>query len=86
MPSESASSQEIRDYPGGYHIDRKGAGRQFDSDFLEFFSRCHGSLPLIIYGPIVVYLGYLTFTRTDISVAAALGLVAAGVFIWTFAE
>lgn len=86
MPSESASSQEIRDYPGGYHIDRKGAGRQFDSDFLEFFSRCHGSLPLIIYGPIVAYLGYLTFTRTDISVAAALGLVAAGVFIWTFAE
>ena len=46
-----ATSNEITDYPGGYEIDRKGGGRQFDSDLLEFFSRCHGSVPLIIYDP-----------------------------------
>jgi sterol desaturase/sphingolipid hydroxylase (fatty acid hydroxylase superfamily) len=78
--------EDLRDYPGGYAIDRRGAGRQFENDFLEFFSRCHGSVPLIVYVPMIVWLFWLTATRTDLSLLAALGLTLAGVFVWTLAE
>src|SRR5690606_32550081 len=86
MQPESASSEELHDYPGGYAIDRRGAGRQFQSDFLEFFARCHGSVPLFVYVPLILWMFWLTATRTDLSFAAAAGLTLAGVLVWTFAE
>lgn len=73
-------------YVGDYSIERKGTGRQFESNFLEFFSRCHGSVPLIIYGPMVLWIFWLTATRTELGLFPAIGLTAAGVFIWTFSE
>ncbi|EDM75548.1 fatty acid hydroxylase [Plesiocystis pacifica SIR-1] len=82
----SAPSPDLSDYPGGYTINRKGAGRQFDNDFLEAFSRCHGSIPLIIYAPVVGWLFYRTATTTELGVAATVGLTLAGIFVWTLAE
>ncbi|MCA9701890.1 MAG: hypothetical protein KC431_30495, partial [Myxococcales bacterium] len=85
MHTDSASD-EIRDYPGGYEIDRKGAGRQFESDFFEFFSRCHGSVPLIIYGPVILVIFWLAATQTELGLGAIAGLTLAGLFVWTLAE
>lgn len=86
MGREQGITDEIRDYPGGYRIDKRGAGRQFDNDFLEFFSRCHGSVPLLIYGPIIAWVLWLAASRTPLGFLAIVGLVAVGVFAWTFAE
>ncbi|NVB42281.1 sterol desaturase family protein [Pseudenhygromyxa sp. WMMC2535] len=70
----------------GYEIHRKGSSRYFESDFFEFFSRCHGSVPLLVYGPIVLWVLYLSATSTSLSAGAIVGLVFLGVFVWSFAE
>ena len=86
MQPKPVSSEDLDDYPGGYSIDRRGAGRQFENDFLESFSRCHGSVPLFIYVPLIAWMFWLTGTQTELSFASALGVTLAGLFVWTLAE
>ena len=35
------------------------SAKMFDSDFMEFFTHIHPSLPLVIYVPVVAYSLYL---------------------------
>ncbi len=69
----------------GRTIHVTGSGRQFKSDFLEKFSKCHGLVPLFIYAPLVFWLVWLSLHR-GLSVGTIAGYAALGVFIWTFAE
>ncbi|MCA9693735.1 MAG: sterol desaturase family protein [Myxococcales bacterium] len=62
-----------------------GSGRQFKSDLLEPFSRCHGLVPLFVYGPLVFWLLWLSVER-GLAAGTILGYFAVGVFVWTFAE
>jgi sterol desaturase/sphingolipid hydroxylase (fatty acid hydroxylase superfamily) len=68
---------------GAYEIDRRGAGRQFRSDFLEKFSRCHGLVPLVVYLPII---GWCLWASRGLGAGPLVAFVAAGLFVWTLAE
>ncbi|MCH7964404.1 MAG: sterol desaturase family protein [Bacteroidetes bacterium] len=59
--------------------------RMFKSDFLEAFSKIHWTVPLFIYVPVIGYLFYLTIVD-KIPALEIIGLIAAGLFIWTITE
>jgi sterol desaturase/sphingolipid hydroxylase (fatty acid hydroxylase superfamily) len=57
----------------------------FKSRFLDFFSRIHPSVPALIYLPIIAAL--IVFgAREGQGALEIVGLVAAGLFIWTLSE
>ncbi len=58
--------------------------RMFQSDFLEAFSRVHFTVPLILFGPVVLYFLYQAWTLTTIGLM--LGWLGAGLLTWTFTE
>lgn len=60
--------------------------RMFESDFMEFFSRVHFSVPIFIYGPVILVMLYLSVFRYHISTLNILVLFIGGVFVWTLAE
>lgn len=60
--------------------------RMFESDFLNFFSRVHWTLPVFIYVPLIVYCWYVSLTTTDLSILSQIGFFAIGMFIWSFFE
>lgn len=64
---------------------RKTTCRMFETPLIERFSRAHGTTPFIFWLPVVGYLGYHAFSL-GIAVAPFIGLVLAGVLVWTFAE
>jgi len=57
----------------------------FRNRFLDYFSRIHPSVPLIIYGPIVVALIVLAATNGR-GVFAIIGLFVVGLLLWTLSE
>jgi sterol desaturase/sphingolipid hydroxylase (fatty acid hydroxylase superfamily) len=57
--------------------------RLFKSDFFEFFSRVHPSVPVILYLPLVVYLLYRAATNPLLSVSGIIMLFLAGWLAWT---
>jgi sterol desaturase/sphingolipid hydroxylase (fatty acid hydroxylase superfamily) len=59
--------------------------RLFRSDFLEFFSRVHPSVPVIIFLPAIAVLFYLGVAG-GLSVLAAGLLFGAGLLAWTLTE
>lgn len=63
---------------------RQTIARMFRSDLVEFFSKVHPIVPAAIYLP-VVFLS-LRAALSGAGVFAVLGAVAAGGFLWTFAE
>lgn len=57
----------------------------FENELLEKFSRIHPVTPFVVYVPLIVALLYRTYER-HVGVLTALGLVVAGIFVWTLSE
>ncbi len=60
--------------------------RMFKSDFIEFFSKVHFSVPLYIYIPVIAYLLYRAVAVFSLSFPYIFGLIIFGIFIWSLAE
>lgn len=57
----------------------------FENRLLNFFSRVHPVVPLLIYGPIIVGLTWLGIDR-GLSALSTVGLFVAGLAFWTLSE
>jgi sterol desaturase/sphingolipid hydroxylase (fatty acid hydroxylase superfamily) len=57
----------------------------FKNDFLEFLSKVHFFVPLIIYLPVIGYCIYLAFS-SGMSMFLFAELIIGGLFIWTITE
>ena len=60
--------------------------RMFRSDIMEFFSRVHPAIPLIIYVPVIFYFLYRSVFVVQLSFASIFVLIIFGVFVWTLTE
>ena len=59
--------------------------RMFKSNLMEFLSRVHPSVPVIIYVPVIAFFFYKSILY-DISLVKIILLIALGIFIWSFTE
>jgi len=57
----------------------------FKSRFLDFFSRIHPAVPVLIFGPVIVAL-FVLGARGGQGALELAGLAAAGLWLWTFSE
>ena len=57
--------------------------RMFDSDFMEFFSRVHPAIPLILYLPVVGFMLYVARWRQGFPALVVVGLFLLGMLLWT---
>lgn len=62
------------------------SARMFESDFMEFFTKVHWTVPLWLYVPIILIMLYLSAFTFNISILNILLLFVAGVIFWTFTE
>ena len=69
-----------------YVSNKDETARMFKSDFLEVFSKVHWSVPLYIYVPVIAYLFYLSIIDYKVPALDIIGLIVAGLFIWTITE
>lgn len=60
--------------------------RLFKSDFMEFFSRVHPSVPVVIYLPLIIYLLYRASSVSLVSIGGIVLLFFAGILVWTLTE
>ena len=60
--------------------------RMFESDFMEFFSRVHWTVPLIMFLPIITVMMYAAVSVYSLGAGAVLVYYALGLFVWTFTE
>jgi len=60
--------------------------RMFNSNFSEFFSKVHFTVPMIIFLPVIIYLFYRTFFELSYNFFPALGIFVIGFAVWTFTE
>lgn len=60
--------------------------RMFKSDFLEAFSRVHYTVPLYIYIPVILYLGYRSVVVYEFQFLTILSMILIGMFTWTLTE
>ncbi len=60
--------------------------RLFKSDFLEFLSRTHWSVPLFIFVPVAVYCLYQSIAVLNFSIPAVIGWAIIGLVLWTATE
>jgi len=60
--------------------------RMFKNDFLENLSKVHYLVPLIVYVPIIIFLGWLSFTSEHMDFIHFIEWFAIGLFIWTITE
>jgi sterol desaturase/sphingolipid hydroxylase (fatty acid hydroxylase superfamily) len=59
----------------------------FTSSFIErAFATSHPVLPVVWFGPFIVYGLVVPFTNASVGLARGLGLYAAGVLVWTLVE
>lgn len=69
-----------------YVSNKDESARLFKSDFLEFFTHVHPSVPLAIYIPLIAYFLYLGAMEPVMTVPGMIGLFIGGVFAWTLTE
>lgn len=69
-----------------YVSNKNESVRMFQSDFMELFSHVHPVTPLVIYLPVIGYMLHLAIAQRGLPVAAAAGLFALGLVIWTLVE
>ena len=69
-----------------YVSNKDESARLFKSDFLEFFTHVHWSVPIIVYLPVVAYCLYRGSQSDQLTSSSLIGSVLAGVFIWTLTE
>jgi sterol desaturase/sphingolipid hydroxylase (fatty acid hydroxylase superfamily) len=60
--------------------------RLFKSDILEFFTRIHFTVPLILFGPVAAYFLYRSVATLGFSVADTAGWYLFGLAAWTLTE
>lgn len=60
--------------------------RMFESSFVEFFSKVHPSVPVIIYAPVVMYLMYISVSVNGISLLKGLLFYLCGFIMWQMLE
>jgi len=60
--------------------------RMFQSDFMEFFTRVHPAIPLILYLPVIGYMLYVSVWHRHLRVATVLVLFLLGILLWTLLE
>jgi len=60
--------------------------RIFKSDFMEFFSRVHWTVPMITYIPVVLYFIYLSLFEAHSGALQFVGMFAAGLVCWSLFE
>jgi dihydroceramide fatty acyl 2-hydroxylase len=61
----------------------KASPKMFENDFLDFFTRVHPAVPVVIFGPAIAVLAYLGF---DGEGATALAWILGGYAFWTLTE
>ncbi len=59
--------------------------RIFRSDFLEFFTRVHPAVPLIIFVPVVEWMIYRGYSQ-GAGIGLTMGMFMAGLAVWTLTE
>jgi sterol desaturase/sphingolipid hydroxylase (fatty acid hydroxylase superfamily) len=69
-----------------YVTTRNETVRMFKSDFMEFCSHVHPTVPLIIYLPFIAYLLFDAIWRNRLSILAIAVLFGIGMLMWTFFE
>jgi sterol desaturase/sphingolipid hydroxylase (fatty acid hydroxylase superfamily) len=62
----------------------RASPRMFDSGLLDFLSRVHPSVPVIIFVPVIVVLSALSLS--ELSLLAFVGLFVGGYLLWTLFE
>lgn len=60
--------------------------RMFKNNFMEFFSKVHWSIPILIYLPLIAYLLWISATKLRLSWIAIIGMFLLGYALWTLAE
>jgi len=60
--------------------------RLFKSDFMEFFSHVHPTVPLILFIPAIVYLSYLGSIRQENTLTINIISLLLGLLFWTLFE
>jgi sterol desaturase/sphingolipid hydroxylase (fatty acid hydroxylase superfamily) len=60
--------------------------RLFKSDFLEFFTRLHWSVPVLVFVPVVLYFLYRSVAVLNFSIVTIFGLCLIGLVLWTATE
>ncbi len=60
--------------------------RLFENDFLERLSHVHPLTPLLLWGPVVVWLLWRSFALHHLPLMPVLAIGAAGMFVWTLTE
>ena len=69
-----------------YRSNKDESARLFQSDFLEFFTHVHWSVPIIVYFPLVTYFVYEAWTGDAIPGSAVVYNFIGGLFVWTLSE
>ena len=69
-----------------YVSNKDESARLFTSNFMEFFTHVHWSVPIILYVPVIVYFLARTSGVTDYGAGTAVLLFLGGLFVWTFTE
>lgn len=72
--------------PKNYVSNKDETVRMFKSDFMEFFSRVHYTVPLYVYVPVILVLMYLSFFTYTLSIINISVLFIGGILAWTLAE
>src|SRR5207248_9164242 len=60
--------------------------RMFESDFMEFFSRVHPAVPLILSLPVIGYMLYVSVWHRHLPVATVVQLFWMGLLLWPLLE
>lgn len=60
--------------------------RIFKNDLFESLSKVHYYVPLIVYVPVISFLGWKSFTDVHMSLMHFTGWLLAGLFLWTITE
>lgn len=69
---------------GKFVSNRDETVRLFKNPVLEYFSHIHPATPIVVFVPVVVFLGYVGFTT--VSWFPALATLLFGVLLWTLTE
>src|SRR3989442_10272140 len=72
--------------PPLYISNKNETVRMFESDFMEFFSRVHPAIPLILYLPVIGYMLYVSLRQRQLSFVAVAALFLLGILLWTLIE
>lgn len=60
--------------------------RIFKNDLFESLSKVHYYVPLIVYIPVIAFLGWKSFSDMHMSVFSFAGWLLTGLFVWTISE